>query len=144
VSEKRQSYVGACQCGQRVLKVDDVTILIVGSAMDELHVGKIRQCNRPMRQFPQPRDVVSVEVITVPQSRQSSHGIEALDVVNSRNRFVVISAYEHFAQAARAGSDFVRAGAVSDHIAKVEDAVVGRRSSQTCLQCFEIAVYVAE
>jgi len=83
-------------------------------------------------------------MVAVPKSSQSSYWIEALYVIDSGDRFVVVPAHEHLAQTADTRSDLVRAGAVPDYVAQVENPVVLGRRSQARFQCFEVAMYIAE
>ena len=88
--------------------------------------------------------MIAVELIAIPKCRQSSDGIEILDAVNSRDYFVVIAAHKRSTQFPNARGDFVRAGAIADDIAQVDDKISCRRNRQARLQCFQIAMDVTQ
>jgi len=83
-------------------------------------------------------------VIAVPEGRKACNWIEAFNIVDSGNCFVMISPHKYLAEGSGTEGDFIRAGTISDHIAKVEYSVVVGGGSQTRFQSLEITVYVAE
>jgi len=70
--------------------------------------------------------------------------VEVLQVHETTDGFVVVTAHEDCPQFTRSLDDLVRAGAVSDDVAQIHHQVMGGGGGQTCLESLEVAVDIAE
>src|SRR4029077_16322938 len=111
------------QRSQRISQRDDIFVLVIGRAVYQLDVGKIWQGHWTVWQFPQPVKVLGSECVARPDRGRGGHGIEIVQIHQSRGGFVVIPTHEDLAQFAGATRHFMRTGAIAYDVTQVHDDV---------------------
>jgi hypothetical protein len=112
--------------------------------VDELDPRKFVDVDGTLRERAEPFKILGSELVARPERGETGNGVEVLEVHESADRFVVISADEHASQSLRFGYDFVWIAAVADRVSEIDDEVVSGSGGQTGVQRFEVAVNVAE
>ena len=144
VPEKSQGHGRSDQRRERITQRHYVFIFIVGGTMDQLHLRKILQWLRAVRQGAEPCEIVRRELVASPDGGGGSHGIEIIKGDQARCSFVVVAANENLPQVAGTLGNFVGTGAIADDVAEICHQVERRSSSQAGLQRFEVGMYVAK
>jgi hypothetical protein len=144
VTEKCQRRGQSDQRGQRVAERDHVFVFVVRRAMDQLHIGEVRNRDRSLRQVMQPGEIVGSQFVTRPQRSGRGHGIEIAEVDQSGGGFVVVATHEALSQIAGTVGDFVGARAVPYNVAQVHRYIERRSGGKTSFESFKIGVNVAQ
>ena len=90
------------------------------------------------------RSMIGCKLFAVPERGHSSNRVEGVNIFQACDHFVMIATDEHSSEFAYARSDFVWTRAVADDVPEIHDAIVGRSSGEARLQCFQVAMDVAE
>ena len=70
VSEKSQRHGQRDQRRERVSQRDDIFVFVVGRAVNQLNVGKVRHGNRALRQGAQPLEIFGRQFVARPDARR--------------------------------------------------------------------------
>ena len=144
VTEERERDLGVRKRGQCVLQIDHIAVFVIGCAVYQANIGKMGKSHWTFGEFAKPRQMIRIEVIAIPQRRESGDRVEVFDIFKSGDHLVMIAANKNIAEAANSRSHLIRAGGVTDDVSKVENAIVRRGSGEARFQRFQVAVYVAE
>lgn len=144
VAEEGDGRCDGDERDQRVADRNHVGVFILGRAVHDLHVGKVVQRARALRQGAQPFKMFGRKLIPGPNGSGRGHGIEVVEFQQAGGGFVVITADKDFSQVARPLDHFVGRGAVADHVAEVRDKIEWWSCGEAGLQGLQVGVNVAK
>src|SRR3954471_1394936 len=107
-------------------------------------LGHAIHVERALRHLAQEVQIVGSESLLRPKRRESGDRIEGLNAGDAGAGFIVIAADELPTELAGGVGDFVRAAAIADDIAQVDDRVIGRRSLNAGFHALQVGMDVAD
>ncbi len=120
---------------ERIARAQQVLVFVAQAAVRATHrIGLLRWRHRPLRQMPQPGDMLGGKHTLRPARGAGGDRVEVFHGGKPAAGAVMVAAHENSTQRAHPLNHFVGVCAISDHIAEVPHRVVRGCQRQHCLQ----------